>query len=230
MTTAPRSLRTSPRRPKLARPRPCTSDTAQVASPAMTDTAWAAQTARHLLSEPLPRRWAHVQGVAATARTLAPVLGPDTELVTAAAWLHDIGYSPALADTGFHPLDGARYLRDTAQTDPELCRLVAHHSGAIHEAAERGLADDLTSEFARPRPHLSDALVYCDLTTGPDGQRLSIDQRLADIRARYAPDHPVTRAMARSAPELRAAVERVICQLDDQPASRCLTLSIAGLA
>jgi integrase len=26
--------------------------------------------------------------------------------------LHDIGYSPELADTGFHPLDGARYLRD----------------------------------------------------------------------------------------------------------------------
>jgi hypothetical protein len=28
------------------------------------------------------------------------------------AGLHDIGYSPELADMGFHPLDGARYLRD----------------------------------------------------------------------------------------------------------------------
>jgi HD domain len=196
----------------------------------MTDTAWAAQTARLLLSEPLPRRWAHVQGVAATARTLAPILGPDTELVTAAAWLHDIGYAPAITDTGFHPLDGARYLRDTAQADPELCRLVARHSGAIHEATERGLADDLAREFPHPRPRLSDALAYCDLTTGPDGQRLSFDQRLADIRARYAPGHPVISAMARSAPELLAAVERVTCRLGDRPPRPSLTLAGAGPA
>src|ERR1700722_10881683 len=117
----------------------------------MTDTAWAEQTARNLLSEPLPRRWAHVQGVAATARTLASVLGPDTDLVTAAAWLHDIGYAPALADTGFHPLDGARYLRDSEHADAELCRLVAYHSGAINEADERGLAAELTSEFRPAR-------------------------------------------------------------------------------
>jgi hypothetical protein len=36
---------------------------------------WAEQLARPLLQEPLPRRWAHVQGVAARARGLAPVLG-----------------------------------------------------------------------------------------------------------------------------------------------------------
>ena len=35
--------------------------------------------------------------------------------MTAAAWLHDIGYAPAVDDTGFHPLDGARYLRDVEQ-------------------------------------------------------------------------------------------------------------------
>jgi hypothetical protein len=41
------------------------------------------------------------------------VLGYSTDFV-AAAWLHDIGYAPAIAEsgTGFHPLDGARYLRD----------------------------------------------------------------------------------------------------------------------
>src|SRR5580693_4887911 len=74
--------------------------------------AWAASLARAKLREPLPRRWSHSRGVAARARTLAPILGPDASLLTAAAWLHDIGYAPALAETGFHPLDGARYLRD----------------------------------------------------------------------------------------------------------------------
>jgi predicted HD phosphohydrolase len=55
-----------------------------------------AQLARVLLQEPLPRRWAHVQGVAARARGLAPVLGAHADLL-AAAWLHDIGYAPGLA-------------------------------------------------------------------------------------------------------------------------------------
>jgi hypothetical protein len=55
---------------------------------------WAQLLARALLQEPLPRRWAHVQGVAARARSLAPVLGADADLLEAAAWLHDIGYAP----------------------------------------------------------------------------------------------------------------------------------------
>jgi HD superfamily phosphodiesterase len=58
-----------------------------------------------------------------------------------AAWLHDIGYAPGLAVTGLHALDGARYLRDAQHADAMLCRLVAHHSWAIIEARERGLAD-----------------------------------------------------------------------------------------
>ena len=75
------------------------------------------------------------------------VLGPDADLLEAAAWLHDIGYAPRLAATGLHQLDGARYLRDTQHADAMLCRLVAHHSCAIIEAGERGLADVLSSEF-----------------------------------------------------------------------------------
>ena len=85
-----------------------------------------------------PCRWAHVQGVAARARSLAPVLGADADLLEAAAWLHDIGYAPGLAATGLHALDGARYLRDAQHADILLCRLVAHHSCAIIEASEPG--------------------------------------------------------------------------------------------
>jgi len=73
--------------------------------------------AQALLQEPLPRRWAHVLGVAARARSLAPVLGADAGLLEAAAWLHDIGYAPGLAVTGLHALDGARYLRDAQHAD-----------------------------------------------------------------------------------------------------------------
>jgi HD domain len=196
----------------------------------MSYAAWAEQIARTLLQEPLPRRWAHVQGVAATARTLAPVLGGDAELVEAAAWLHDIGYAPALAGSGFHPLDGARYLRDTEHADAELCRLVAHHSCAITEAAERGLATALSREFPPARRDLADALTYCDMTTGPDGQRLPVEQRLADIRDRYEAGSPVSQAIARSAPQLLAAVARVTARLARCTAPARLVPSLAGLA
>jgi hypothetical protein len=170
---------------------------------------WAEDTARSILRTSLPRRWAHSQGVAAQARGLAPILGKDTDLVTAAAWLHDIGYAPDLSDTGFHPLDGARYLSDTRQASDMLCRLVAHHSGAMIEAAEYGLASQLARQFEPAPGDLADALTYCDMVTGPDGQELSVEQRLAEIRTRYGPDDPVSRALARSAPQLTGAVTRV---------------------
>jgi HD superfamily phosphodiesterase len=66
--------------------------------------AWAESLARTLLADTLPRRWSHVQGVAAQVRTLKPSLGTDAELLEAAAWLHDIGYAPELAVTGLHGL------------------------------------------------------------------------------------------------------------------------------
>jgi HD superfamily phosphodiesterase len=70
----------------------------------------AARLAEERLAEVLPRRWRHVRSVARRARWVAKELALPDDLLTA-AWLHDIGYAPELAETGFHPLDGARYLR-----------------------------------------------------------------------------------------------------------------------
>ena len=162
---------------------------------------WAQQLARALLQEPLPRRWAHVQGVAARARGLTPVLGADADLLEAAAWLHDIGYAPGLAVTGLHALDGARYLRDVQHGDTMLCRLVAHHSCAIIEAEERGLADVLGREFD-PAPYvLSSVLTCCDMTTSPDGELVHVDRRLAEIHRRYGRGHLVSRSIERATPD-----------------------------
>src|ERR1700758_3289744 len=74
------------------------------------------------------------------------------------------------AATDFHPLDGARYLRDSQHADALLCRLAAHHSCAIIEAGERGLADVLAREFEPVPDVLSSALTCCDITTSPDGE------------------------------------------------------------
>lgn len=174
----------------------------------MSQAHWAAELARKLLEIPLPRRWAHVQGVAARARSLAPILGDDADLIEAAAWLHDIGYTPELADTGFHPLDGARYLRDVQHANPMLCRLVANHSCAILEAEERGLAHVLSSEFPSPDAKLNDALAYCDMTTTPTGDVVSVHDRLSEIVERYGPEDVVTRFIHKAEPELVSSVVR----------------------
>jgi hypothetical protein len=171
--------------------------------------AWAEHLARTLLEQALPRRWAHVQGVAARARGLAPTLGADAELLEAAAWLHDIGYLPELAQTGMHGLDGARYLHDVHHAEPLLCHLVAHHSCAVIEAEERGLADLLSREFDPAPQPLADALTFCDMTTSPDGEHVQVHNRLAEIHDRYGPDHLVSRSMRRATPFILEAVGQV---------------------
>ena len=182
----------------------------------MSHSDWAAQTARKLLERQLPVRWAHTQRVAAQACTLSPILGADADQLEAAAWLHDVGYSPELAVTGFHPLDGARFLRAEG-ADEIVCLLVAHHTCAIVEADlaadQRGLAAELASEFSRPRPDLDEALIYCDMTGGPDGTVMTVDARLAEIFSRYAADHPVTHAIRQAAPTLVDSVHVVQARL-----------------
>ena len=161
---------------------------------------WAQRLAQALLQESLPRRWAHVQGVAARARGLAPVLGADADLIEAAAWLHDIGYAPGLAATGLHQLDGARYLRDAQHADALLCRLVALLTRAIIEAGERGFADVLSSEFDPAPDVLASVLTCCDMTTSPDGEPVPVEQRLAEIHDRYGSGHLVSRSIQRATP------------------------------
>ncbi|WP_203618509.1 HD domain-containing protein [Streptomyces bauhiniae] len=172
-------------------------------------TEWAYSLSESLLSDPLPRRWAHSLGVAKRARSLRPVLGEDAELLEAAAVLHDIGYSPAIATTGFHPLDGARFLRGQEGADERVVRLVAHHSCALLEAEERGLRQELESEFELERHDLVDALLYCDMTTTPDGTQTTPTGRLNEIVKRYGPDTIVGRFIQRADPEIHAAAKRV---------------------
>ncbi|WP_229323309.1 HD domain-containing protein [Streptomyces sp. UNOC14_S4] len=172
-------------------------------------TEWAYELAESLLSEPLPRRWAHSLGVGKRARDLQPILGSEAELLEAAAVLHDIGYSPALTKTGFHPLDGARFLRYQKDADERIVRLVAHHTFALLEAEERGIREELAREFEREEPHLVDALVYCDMTTAPDGRRTNSAERIDEIVRRYSPDSIVGRFIQRAAPDVHAAVARV---------------------
>jgi HD-like signal output (HDOD) protein len=156
-------------------------------------------------------RWQHVQAVAARADELRPAVpAAEGSLLVTAAWLHDIGYSPALRETGFHPLDGARYLAQAGHS--REAALVAHHSGARFEAEVRGLVAEL-AWFPFVEDPLTDALTYADQTVGPRGERLSVADRLAEAVRRHGPDAPSSLAAPRRDPYIYAAAERTEARL-----------------
>jgi HD domain len=178
---------------------------------------WARDVARGLLAEALPRRWAHVQGVAKRAEHVAASLALSDEALVAAAWLHDVGYAPGVTDTGFHPLDGACYLAGLGAPG-RVVNLVARHSYAILEAEFRGLGPRLAA-FPDEHGVSRDALWYCDVTTSPDGESVSAGERIMEIKQRYGPGHIVTRFITEGSAELLAAVERTERRLAGQQAS-----------
>lgn len=174
---------------------------------------WAESLARRQL-ESVPNRWRHTQSVAAQARNASlTVQAEEHSLLEAAAWLHDIGYGPRIADTGFHPLDGARYLERYAAPQ-RLINLVANHSCARFEADQRGMLPELSSYELEIGP-VADALIWADMTTGPTGQTVTVEDRLAEILRRYDADNPVHRAIEEASGDIVAAVRRVQIRLTE---------------
>ncbi len=55
---------------------------------------------------------------------------------------------------------------------------------------------------------MADALIYCDLTTGPAGQAMTLRERIDEVRGRYGPEPLVTEALDQATPDLRWVVQR----------------------
>jgi len=168
------------------------------------DAATARRTAEGLLA-PLEPRWAHVRAVAAAAEVISAA-SRDAEAVVDAAWLHDVGYAPEVRQTGFHPLDGARFASDHGFPE-RVVGLVAFHTGAEFEAAERGLEHELAA-IPRPEQSALDSLILADLSVSPQGLRVHPVDRIAEILDRYPPSDPVHRAVTRSRDYLLACASR----------------------
>jgi hypothetical protein len=169
-----------------------------------TRVSWARSLAERYMPD-LGRRWAHTQAVARCAERL-PFTGADHDLLIAAAYLHDLGYAPELAETGFHPLDGARHLRSLGEED--LALLVAHHTNARYEAQLRGF-EDYEAEFPFEATILDTALTFCDLTTSPQGEPVTIEERVAEIVERYGPGHVVSRTVLAGLPDFQDGRQQI---------------------
>ncbi|BCJ46126.1 metal-dependent phosphohydrolase, HD subdomain protein [Actinoplanes ianthinogenes] len=177
-----------------------------VALPAGPLTVAARQVAASLIGD-MGNRWLHTRGVAARAAELAGPLGVDGDLLTAAAWLHDIGYAEPTVVTGFHPLDGADHL--TRHGWPvRVAGLVAYHSGARFVAAARGLSE-LLAAYPDERTVLADALTYADQTVGPSGLRVDPAARYAEVLHRHGPCSWNALVDADRGPYLRAVTGRI---------------------
>jgi hypothetical protein len=167
-----------------------------------------ARTLAEILLKPLPGRWRHTIGVAGRAEELRDTVDPaDHDVLLVCAWLHDVGYSPLAHETGFHPLDGAAYL--LRQGWPvRVAGLVAHHSGAHFMARAQGFQDALDG-YPAELSALADALTYADQSTGPDGQRLPIRLRMAEMLARHGPASVQAQVHPVRGPYLLAVADRV---------------------
>jgi len=71
------------------------------------------------------------------------------------------------------------------------------------------------AEFEPEESATYDALVFCDMTTGPTGKTVLFQDRIREIRERYGPDHEVTVALSFSYPSLAACCERTAARLAD---------------
>ena len=175
----------------------------------MIDPGRARQLAELWLAKSEPRRWHHVRGVGIKAEWLSGVLFSedcrDRDVLVAAGHIHDIGYAPGLKRTGLHQLDGARFIQMLG--DQRLACLVAHHSEARFEVRMRGYGEEL-SAYAREDTRVYDALVYCDLTTGPDGETMAFEDRIREVHERYG-GGDISRALRMAEPHLKAAVDQI---------------------
>jgi HD domain len=178
---------------------------------------WAVALTRAKVATAVPRRWSHIAGVVELAREIADVAGgrdtADGALLIAAAAAHDIGHAPDLARTGFAALDGVEYLRTVNAPQP-LLNLVANYFASGIEGELRGY----TAQYAVLPDEVTpvrDALWYADLRVGPDGDRVEIDHRFAELWKRYERDDIAMRWWALAETPLRDAVARTQRRISD---------------
>lgn len=151
-------------------------------------------------------RWDHLSAVGRCAQRLAEHCDIVTHDVVLAAWLHDIGYGPAVRRSGFHPLDGAHYLIGLG-APAEVVGLVAWHTGAEFEAETRGLLREL-GQLPVPNSQALDVLTMIDLAVSPTGEPVLDENRVEEMLRRYEETHPVHRTVVRSRAWLLASSAR----------------------
>ncbi len=172
---------------------------------------WAYALAQEEMEKTLPRRWSHVKGYTEFAREIARYFVPDDDLLVACGALAAVGFAPQHAKLGYGPVDSAHLLQ-SLQVPIRAIALAINYDAVAIEAEVRGFSAYLAA-FPDERSVVRDAVWYCDLRVGPDGQRMTLEERLAEIAIRYGDDPPMAQYLVRARDELYGAVERTEAHL-----------------
>ncbi len=66
----------------------------------------------------------------------------------------------------------------------------------------------MLARFDNEQSPVTDALAWLDMTHGPDGQKMTLDQRFADVAARHGTYSTAAIAMSAAMPHLQAVAAR----------------------
>lgn len=171
-----------------------------------------------------PRLYRHLLSSGAQAQSLAVEAGLDpasTDLLTTVCLVHDLGKLPAWQRSGFHPLDGALGLVEHGAED--IAPYVAWHSAA-HLYPEVNLYAAELSVFARPQDMIADMQLMVDLTVSATGRIVTVVERIADVRARYAAGSPEIEGLEAVLEAFSEATARILPELPSSSGwhERCL--------
>lgn len=131
---------------------------------------------------------------------------------TIAALLHDIGYSEEVNFTGFHPVDGYRFLRAKGYVK-DILDVVLHHSLAredyLHNHSTKELEDYKEIILSDRAQKILEIVSYADWHTDGQGNRVSVDGRYADILDRHGHNSKVGEFMLSIRPQIDDICKKV---------------------
>lgn len=161
----------------------------------------------------------HILAVADFAREVAtaihqkhPGLAVDIDEIERAALLHDIGYLPAVKEylckytellpTGWHPVDGAYFLR--SRGEERLADLIEGHGNSLEVAKLQHLATfTISTDLAAM------IITFCDCQTDPTGKRVDYESRLEEIKLRKGASSVEVLAHEQAKPRIRQIIEEI---------------------
>ncbi|MET8765112.1 hypothetical protein [Lentzea sp. NPDC004782] len=176
---------------------------------------WAHELAEAILCKNHSHHWEYTKLVVHRAEVLGPILLPEDEadVLSAAAWLHRVGAAVELQETGFVPLDSARYIASMTTFPRRVVALVAHQSSAATKAVERGLSAEMTC-YADEETLTRDALWHCVTPVLPANLELAHRARQEASTEFLGKDHPIALAHEEGQTRIREASSRVMLALE----------------
>jgi len=175
------------------------------------------------LLEGQPDRIAHSHRVAQLADQIATELeGTPDEIQSAwlAALFHDVGYSPTLRITGFHPLDGAVFLAHQGAPEAVLKAVALHGFARKRMADFPGIASLYASLPENEGCPLVELVGFCDLRVSHEGELVTLPERIHGILTRYGPEHPTHRRTLEEIPASRQLQAAMLKRLQQKAPNR----------